>query len=169
MAMPSCSSPALSRPLLAAEASKVRVERTTRPCMIEYVVRSLTTLVSLRLVLILPRADNDDEDGSGGEGAGETDVAAGDDGEELVDGSMQLAWEALEVGRVIFHHAGKTDELAQVYMKLGEHGQMREDYKQALEDFHESLRLRETIAKPNDRELAEMYVKDMRWPAVGHA
>jgi tetratricopeptide (TPR) repeat protein len=112
-------------------------------------------------------------DGDGdGDGAPADD---GEDGEGLVDGNMQLAWEALEVARVIFAAAGpgRTDELAQVYMKLGEHGQMREDYKQALEDLHESLRLRETIAQPNDRELAEIryllglcYMHDKQYKGV---
>ena len=77
--------------------------------------------------------DNDGEGEGQGEGEGEgeegeaTTAGAGEE-DTLASGAegvLQLAWEVLECARLIYSKdPAKTRDLAQVYIKLGEHGQI---------------------------------------------
>ncbi|XP_057697520.1 nuclear autoantigenic sperm protein isoform X4 [Corythoichthys intestinalis] len=97
-------------------------------------------------------ADDDDDDEEG-------DDDGGDKEEEEV-GNLQLAWEMLEVAKVIYKRKeSKEDQLmaAQAFLKLGEVGAETGNYPQALEDFQECLTLQLKHLPPHNRLLAETH------------
>ncbi|XP_041913009.1 nuclear autoantigenic sperm protein isoform X4 [Alosa sapidissima] len=97
--------------------------------------------------------DDDDEDGDG-EGNAE------DKESEDEVGNLQLAWEMLEVAKVIYKRKEvKEDQLmmAQIFLKLGEVGTESGNYGQALEDFQECLALQLKHLPPHSRLLAETH------------
>lgn len=97
--------------------------------------------------------DDDDDDDEDGERNGQ-------DQEEDEVGNLQLAWEMLEVAKVIYKRKeGKDDQLmaAQTYLKLGEVGAESGNYPQALEDFQECLALQLKHLPPHSRLLAETH------------
>uniref|UniRef100_A0A8C2XNG1 Tetratricopeptide SHNi-TPR domain-containing protein n=1 Tax=Cyclopterus lumpus TaxID=8103 RepID=A0A8C2XNG1_CYCLU len=80
--------------------------------------------------------------------------------EEDEVGNLQLAWEMLEVAKVIYKRKeGKDDQLmaAQAYLKLGEVSAESGNYPQALEDFQECLALQLKHLPPHSRLLAETH------------
>uniref|UniRef100_A0A665VKP9 Histone-binding protein N1/N2-like n=1 Tax=Echeneis naucrates TaxID=173247 RepID=A0A665VKP9_ECHNA len=82
-----------------------------------------------------------------------------DDEEEEV-GNLQLAWEMLEVAKVIYKRKEtKDDQLmaAQTYLKLGEVSSESGNYTQALEDFQECLKLQVKHLDSDSRLLAETH------------
>ncbi|XP_067846251.1 nuclear autoantigenic sperm protein isoform X2 [Heptranchias perlo] len=121
--------------------------------------------------------DADQEDGTAdseepmeeGEGASSAADVSEDENEEAaaekdaeseeVD-NLQLAWEMLELAKVIFkRQETKEAQLyaAQAYLKLGEVGIESENYIQAIEDFNECLNIQEKHLEPHNRLLAETY------------
>ncbi|GCB70894.1 nuclear autoantigenic sperm protein isoform X2 [Scyliorhinus torazame] len=95
-------------------------------------------------------SDDDDEN----EGTAEKDAES-----EEVD-NLQLAWEMLELAKVIFQRQeSKKIQLcaAQAYLKLGEVGIESENYIQAIEDFRECLSIQEKHLEPHNRLLAETH------------
>ncbi|XP_054646310.1 nuclear autoantigenic sperm protein isoform X2 [Dunckerocampus dactyliophorus] len=95
--------------------------------------------------------DDDDEDDEAGEKNG--------DKEDEV-GNLQLAWEMLEVAKVIYKRKeGKEDQLmaAQAFLKLGEVSAESGNYPQALDDFQECLALQLKHLPPHSRLLAETH------------
>uniref|UniRef100_A0A3Q2SPR7 Nuclear autoantigenic sperm protein (histone-binding) n=1 Tax=Fundulus heteroclitus TaxID=8078 RepID=A0A3Q2SPR7_FUNHE len=98
--------------------------------------------------------DDDDDDDDGDE-----ENNAQDDEEEDV-GNLQLAWEMLEVAKVIYKRKeSKDDQLmaAQAYLKLGEVSAETGNYPQALEDFQECLTMQLKLLPPHSRLLAETH------------
>ncbi|KAK9519651.1 hypothetical protein VZT92_022364 [Zoarces viviparus] len=94
--------------------------------------------------------DDDDEDGE----------KNGQEKEEDEVGNLQLAWEMLEVAKVIYKRKEcKDDQLmaAQAYLKLGEVSAESGNYPQALEDFQECLALQLKHLPPHSRLLAETH------------
>ncbi|XP_039670498.1 histone-binding protein N1/N2-like isoform X1 [Perca fluviatilis] len=90
-----------------------------------------------------------------GDGAAEKDS---DDEEEV--GNLQLAWEMLEVAKVIYKRKeAKEDQLmaAQTHLKLGEVSSESGNYTQALEDFQECLKLQVKHLDSDSRLLAETH------------
>uniref|UniRef100_A0A3Q1CW71 Tetratricopeptide SHNi-TPR domain-containing protein n=1 Tax=Amphiprion ocellaris TaxID=80972 RepID=A0A3Q1CW71_AMPOC len=80
--------------------------------------------------------------------------------EEDEVGNLQLAWEMLEVAKVIYKRKeSKDDQLmaAQVYLKLGEVSAESGNYPQALEDFQECLTLQLKHLPSHSRLLAETH------------
>nr|XP_015237352.1 PREDICTED: nuclear autoantigenic sperm protein-like isoform X1 [Cyprinodon variegatus] len=80
--------------------------------------------------------------------------------EEEDVGNLQLAWEMLEVAKVIYKRGeSKDDQLmaAQVYLNLGEVSAETDNYPQALEDFQECLTLQLKHLPPHSRLLAETH------------
>ncbi|KAG2461582.1 AK1A1 dehydrogenase, partial [Polypterus senegalus] len=80
--------------------------------------------------------------------------------EEEEVGNLQLAWEMLEIAKVIYKRKeSKEDQLraAQTYLKLGEVGLESGNYTQAAEDFQECLTLQKKHLEPHSRLLAETY------------
>lgn len=96
--------------------------------------------------------DDDDDD--------EEDEQGEKNGEEEEVGNLQLAWEMLEVAKVIYKRKeSKEDQLmaAQAYLKLGEVSAESGNYPQALEDFQECLSLQLKHLPPHSRLLAETH------------
>ncbi|XP_026202177.1 nuclear autoantigenic sperm protein isoform X3 [Anabas testudineus] len=101
--------------------------------------------------------DDDDDDDEDDDEDGEEN---GQDKEEEEVGNLQLAWEMLEVCKVIYKRKeGKEDQLmaAQTFLKLGEVGVESGNYPQALEDFQECLALQLKHLPPHSRLLAETH------------
>nr|XP_033476558.1 nuclear autoantigenic sperm protein isoform X3 [Epinephelus lanceolatus] len=101
--------------------------------------------------------DDDDDDDYDDDEDGEQN---GQDKEEDEVGNLQLAWEMLEVAKVIYKRKeGKDDQLmaAQAYLKLGEVSAESGNYPQALEDFQECLALQLKHLPPHSRLLAETH------------
>ncbi|XP_044055516.1 nuclear autoantigenic sperm protein isoform X2 [Siniperca chuatsi] len=101
-----------------------------------------------------PEDDEDDEDDD------EDGERNGQDKEEDEVGNLQLAWEMLEVAKVIYKRKeSKDDQLmaAQTYLKLGEVSAESGNYPQALEDFQECLTLQLKHLPPHSRLLAETH------------
>ncbi|XP_038650101.1 nuclear autoantigenic sperm protein isoform X2 [Scyliorhinus canicula] len=95
--------------------------------------------------------DGDDDEN---EGTAEKDAES-----EEVD-NLQLAWEMLELAKVIFQRQeSKKIQLcaAQAYLKLGEVGIESENYMQAIEDFRECLSIQAKHLEPHNRLLAETH------------
>ncbi|KAK2858176.1 hypothetical protein Q7C36_006095 [Tachysurus vachellii] len=104
----------------------------------------------------LDDAEDDDDDDE------EADENAEDkEGEEEEDvGNLQLAWEMLEVAKVIYKRKeSKEDQLmaAQIFLKLGEVGVESGNYSQALDDFQECLAIQLKHLPPHSRLLAETH------------
>nr|XP_015211164.1 PREDICTED: nuclear autoantigenic sperm protein isoform X3 [Lepisosteus oculatus] len=96
--------------------------------------------------------DDDDNDGEG--------TAEDKDSEEEEVGNLQLAWEMLEVAKVIYKRKdNKDDQLmaAQAHLKLGEVSVESGNYVQALEDFQECLSIQLKHLLPHSRLLAETH------------
>ncbi|XP_051996837.1 nuclear autoantigenic sperm protein isoform X2 [Xyrauchen texanus] len=97
-------------------------------------------------------SDDDDDDEA-------EDDSKDKESEEEV-GNLQLAWEMLEVAKVIYKRKDdKEDQLmaAQIYLKLGEVGAESGNYSQALEDFNECLALQLKHLPSSSRLLAETH------------
>ncbi|KAF7660741.1 hypothetical protein LDENG_00276630 [Lucifuga dentata] len=87
---------------------------------------------------------------------GDTEVEKDSDSEEV--GNLQLAWEMLELAKVIYKRKEtKDDQLmaAQAHLKLGEVSAESGNYTQALEDFLECLKLQLKHLDSDSRLLAE--------------
>ncbi|KAM6962587.1 nuclear autoantigenic sperm protein [Aplochiton taeniatus] len=101
------------------------------------------------------RATEDKED------AKMEDKRATEDKESEEDvGNLQLAWEMLEVSKVIYKRKeSKEDQLmaAQAYLKLGEVGAESGNYAQSLDDFQDCLALQLKYLPPHSRLLAETH------------
>ncbi|XP_026069306.1 nuclear autoantigenic sperm protein isoform X2 [Carassius auratus] len=100
---------------------------------------------------------DDDEDEDDEDAEGETKDKDSDEDEV---GNLQLAWEMLEVAKVIYKRKeSKEDQLmaAQIYLKLGEVGAESGNYSQALEDFNECLTLQLKHLPSHSRLLAETH------------
>lgn len=100
--------------------------------------------------------DDDDEDDEDEDAEGESKKES----EEDEVGNLQLAWEMLEVAKVIYKRKdSKEDQLmaAQIYLKLGEVGAESGNYSQALEDFNECLTLQLKRLPSHSRLLAETH------------
>ncbi|XP_063318405.1 histone-binding protein N1/N2-like [Pelmatolapia mariae] len=99
--------------------------------------------------------EGDTEEQGEGDATGEKDS---DDDEEV--GNLQLAWEMLEVAKVIYKRKEtKEDQLmaAQAHLKLGEVSAESGNYPQALEDFQECLKLQVKHLDSDSRLLAETH------------
>ncbi|KAG9277299.1 nuclear autoantigenic sperm protein [Astyanax mexicanus] len=100
--------------------------------------------------------EEEEEDEDEEEGEGKDDKES----EEEEVGNLQLAWEMLEVAKVIYKRKeSKDDQLmaAQIFLKLGEVGAESGNYPQALEDFKECLALQLKHLPPHSRLLAETH------------
>lgn len=76
--------------------------------------------------------------------------------------TLQLAWEVLELSRIIFKRQAEKNQdmqlkVADVLSLLGEVSMESENYKNAIDDFQESLKIKLSCLKPDSRVLAETY------------
>ncbi|XP_064869607.1 nuclear autoantigenic sperm protein-like isoform X1 [Oncorhynchus nerka] len=104
-------------------------------------------------------SDNpEEEDGDGEDGEEKEDIPEDSDDEEV--GNLQLAWEMLEVAKVIYKRKeGKEDQLlaAQAHLNLGEVAAESGNYSQAVDDFQECLSLQLKHLASDSRLLAETH------------
>ncbi|XP_062338393.1 nuclear autoantigenic sperm protein-like [Osmerus eperlanus] len=106
------------------------------------------------------KEEEDKEGGQDGEAEEEAieDIKDSDDEEEV--GNLQLAWEMLEIAKVIYKRKeSKEDQLlaAQAHLKLGEVAAESGNYSQAVEDFQECLALQQKHLPNDSRFLAETH------------
>ncbi|MEQ2158607.1 hypothetical protein GOODEAATRI_014094, partial [Goodea atripinnis] len=105
--------------------------------------------------------EGDEEMEAEAEEQGEGEATADDkDSEDEEVGNLQLAWEMLEVAKVIYKRKEtKEDQLmaAQTHLKLGEVSAESGNYTQALEDFQECLKLQLKHLDSDSRLLAETH------------
>ncbi|XP_026005572.1 histone-binding protein N1/N2-like [Astatotilapia calliptera] len=112
-------------------------------------------------------ADGEEDEEEGGddvemegdaEEQGEGDATGEKDSDDEEVGNLQLAWEMLEVAKVIYKRK-ETKEAqlmaAQAHLKLGEVSAESGNYPQALEDFQECLKLQVKHLDSDSRLLAE--------------
>ncbi|KAL6458106.1 hypothetical protein MHYP_G00333360 [Metynnis hypsauchen] len=111
-----------------------------------------------------PMEEEGGEDKEDEEEEDEEDEGEGEDedkeSEEDEVGNLQLAWEMLEVAKVIYKRKeSKEDQLmaAQIFLKLGEVGAESGNYTQALEDFQECLAIQLKHLPTHSRLLAETH------------
>ncbi|XP_055717641.1 histone-binding protein N1/N2-like isoform X2 [Salvelinus fontinalis] len=100
------------------------------------------------------KMEGEDDDDDEGEGTAE------DEESEAEVGNLQLAWEMLEVAKVIYKRKeNEADQLmaAQAYLKLGEVGAESGNYPAAVEDFQDCLALQLKHLPPHSRLLAETH------------
>ena len=74
--------------------------------------------------------------------------------------TMQLAWETLELARIIFKRHNNTDmqlKLAQTHLLLGEIHMEQEQFSDAVSELTKCLNIQKNLLKPDDRLLAETY------------
>lgn len=104
--------------------------------------------------------DDDVEMEGDAEEQGEGDSTGEKDSDDEEVGHLQLAWEMLEVAKVIYKRKeAKEDQLmaAQAHLKLGEVSAESGNYPQALEDFQECLKLQVKHLDSDSRLLAETH------------
>ncbi|XP_041133001.1 nuclear autoantigenic sperm protein-like isoform X2 [Polyodon spathula] len=104
--------------------------------------------------------DDGEEDEEEGEGEGEATAEDGKESEEEEVGNLQLAWEMLEIAKVVYkRRESKEDQLfaAQAHLKLGEISVESGNYPQATEDFQECLAIQKKHLEPHSRLLAETH------------
>jgi HAT1-interacting factor 1 len=87
-------------------------------------------------------------------------------------GDMELAWEMLEVSRVVFSEQEegtyRASWLAKVHMRLGDISMETGNFEAAIADFKESLAQRETMADANERAIADVhYMLGTAWQYHG--
>merc|ERR1739838_1012003 len=109
-------------------------------------------------------AEKKDESKEKGDKDGEEDLEEGDkkDEEDEDVSNHQLAWEMLELAKVIYQKQADGDKAmsiktAQVFLKLGEVGLESETYPQPIEDFQACLKIQEKHMEADDRCLAETH------------
>uniref|UniRef100_A0A3Q3VKG5 Tetratricopeptide SHNi-TPR domain-containing protein n=1 Tax=Mola mola TaxID=94237 RepID=A0A3Q3VKG5_MOLML len=105
-------------------------------------------------------ADKEEEEAEGGEEEEEEEGDDDSDDDEEEVGNLQLAWEMLEVAKVIYKRKDSKEEqlmAAQTHLKLGEVSSESGNYTQALEDFQECLKLQVKHLDPDSRLLAETH------------
>ncbi|PWA17559.1 hypothetical protein CCH79_00011312 [Gambusia affinis] len=118
--------------------------------------------------------EDDEETEAEAEELGEGEPTADKDSEDEEVGNLQLAWEMLEVAKVIYRRKEEKDDqlmAAQTHLKLGEVSaesgkktrffntplDFQGNYNQALEDFQECLKLQLKHLDPDSRLLAETH------------
>ncbi|XP_041127343.1 nuclear autoantigenic sperm protein-like isoform X4 [Polyodon spathula] len=104
--------------------------------------------------------DDGEEEEDEEEGEGEATAEDGKESEEEEVGNLQLAWEMLEIAKVIYKRKeSKEDQLfaAQAHLKLGEISVESGNYPQATEDFQECLAIQKQHLEPHSRLLAETH------------
>ncbi|KAF9906417.1 hypothetical protein EC991_000664 [Linnemannia zychae] len=100
--------------------------------------------------------DDDEEDGEDGQegGAGEGE------GEDQDD--FAVAWDVLDLARVLFHRMGTEEallKLGDVHIALGDVSLESENFEQAVNDYREAITIKEARLEPDDRQLAEAHYK----------
>lgn len=108
-------------------------------------------------------SDDDSADEDSAVDSSAKDDSANDSGDENKEENpddipnFQLAWEMLELARVLFSKKSDKEHMlkvAQVHFKLGELGLETEQYAQSLEDFTKCLDIQKSHLEPESRLIA---------------
>ena len=65
--------------------------------------------------------------------------------------NLELSWELLELARLGFTKTGDKEQLAEVYLDLGQVCMENQDYDLAVMDFRESLKLKKVLVPTDSR------------------
>ena len=65
--------------------------------------------------------------------------------------NLELSWEMLELARLGFTKTGDKEQLAEVYLDLGQVCMENQDYDLAVMDFGESLKLKKVLVPTDSR------------------
>ncbi|KAG0294430.1 hypothetical protein BGZ96_001158 [Linnemannia gamsii] len=101
--------------------------------------------------------DEDEEEGEDGQENGE----GGAGGEEEQD-DFAVAWDVLDLARVLFHRMGTEEallKLGDVHIALGDVSLESENFEQAVTDYREAITVKEARLEADDRQLAEAHYK----------
>jgi len=107
--------------------------------------------------------DTEEKEENEEEEVGDEDVAESQDEEEEEDvPSIQLAFEVLDLARVIYTQKQERSreeslKLSQVYLKLGEVAMENENFTDAASMYKDCLELQKSLLSPDDRWLAETH------------
>merc|ERR1712055_942500 len=110
------------------------------------------------IVAMLHRGEEEfDQDSDSEEEPDETEPEAeGEpDGDEI--GHLELAWEMLELAKLIWATCGKTDMEAEALQFLGEMSLESNNYPQAVEDLSKAVSIKVKTAPAGSRALAELH------------
>lgn len=102
--------------------------------------------------------EEDGEEEEEGEGEGSKEKSQDEDEDDVPN--LQLAWEMLELAKIIFLRQEDKEmklKAAETFLKLGEVGLETEQYAQSIEDFTECLKIQKEYLECDDRLLAETY------------
>ncbi|KAG0277178.1 hypothetical protein BGZ95_006370 [Linnemannia exigua] len=100
--------------------------------------------------------DEDEEEGEDGQEGG----AEGGEGDDQDD--FAVAWDVLDLARVLFHRMGTEEallKLGDVHIALGDVSLESENFEQAVNDYREAITIKEARLEPDDRQLAEAHYK----------
>ncbi|KAF9209392.1 hypothetical protein BGZ49_004697 [Haplosporangium sp. Z 27] len=100
--------------------------------------------------------DDDDEEEEEEEGQ------EGGSGEGEDQDDFAVAWDVLDLARVLYHRQGTEEallKLGDVHISLGDVSLESENFEQAVADFREAILIKEARLQPDDRQLAEAHYK----------
>ncbi|XP_052522950.1 nuclear autoantigenic sperm protein [Tympanuchus pallidicinctus] len=106
-------------------------------------------------------SEDEDKENEKAEDDKENELAAEDkESEEEEIGNLELAWDMLELAKVIYKRQETKEaqlHAAQAHLKLGEVSIESENYVQAIEEFQACLALQQKYLEAHDRLLAESH------------
>ncbi|KAK7794652.1 hypothetical protein R5R35_004443 [Gryllus longicercus] len=107
--------------------------------------------------------ENKDGNATEEKGKDEEGAANGEEEEEEDVSNLKLAWEMLELAKIIFQRQTKDTQmnlkLAEVFLNLGEVGLESETYEQAIQDLQSGLKIQKEHLPEDDRRIAETYYR----------
>lgn len=112
---------------------------------------------------LLGNADSNGDDGTQAKTVEDTVVSEDDDdedqGEDEKDDDLQIAWENLDVARLILEKEpdGQEKLLSSVYIRLGDLMRLEERPDDAVTEYSKALTLREKVCQPDDRDLCDVF------------
>merc|ERR1712083_1016457 len=106
------------------------------------------------------KAEGETEEENTEEEGNTEEEAEGEEEEEEDVGNLQLAWEMLELAKIIFKRDSTKEskmKLAESHLKLGEVALETEQYDTAVGDLKECLKVQKEVLDEDDRCLAETF------------
>ncbi|KAF9113745.1 hypothetical protein BGX27_000850 [Mortierella sp. AM989] len=101
--------------------------------------------------------DDDEEEEDEGEEGQEGGSGEGEDQDDFA-----VAWDVLDLARVLYHRQGTEEallKLGDVHISLGDVSLESENFEQAVADFREAITIKEARLEADDRQLAEAHYK----------
>jgi tetratricopeptide (TPR) repeat protein len=116
-------------------------------------------LVDLHAVTFEDEEEEEQEEG-GSEGEDKDEGAV----EEETSDELELAWEVLDLARLIYADSASSDQkariaLSNVYCDLGDVSMETESFSQAADDFLKAIEIKKDLGVDHERDLASVYFK----------